>query len=532
MNKIQIKAEFLVLLSKLEAGNADCLDNLEVLKNCADENYIVELALKEALAGDDRKISALLFVLNQVIVISNLEELLWNYIKDNEYPDSMKIAAFNLLSRLNPECNYLSVKEYIADIETIIEDETKEVLSSALMNPEAQIDFMDFLKSISEDDKIALMDSLKEDYEGDALANILIPVYLHAPESKEGFTALELLGETRSQLAYHALEESLGFVCEELKPVVNKNLSKLKLSGIRVDETIQFYKEVLSVSAPYKSIISYPDGHGNMALIFTRKRYDDGSIQLWSVVINSRYGILDSFGFNQISEDEYLMVKDKFVSGSRCVAITPEFVKYLLLACEKLSRDLGEVIPYEYICWRSILSDIEIDTPDMDFASVELSKVTLEEIENLDFIERWFFDVYTSDEFADLITKLDAKLRANQFNTDFEAFIERAYEDVFTSDEVAAQNLKIKLAAYLKRLEGNEELAAKLFALTDNSEFFKNILRKSIYEHYVGRLWQLKNENKAVDAFTRRAKAKSGEFKKMELGLIVSAIESVWVKNV
>ena len=84
----------------------------------------------------------------------------------------------------------------------------------------------------------------------------------------------------------------------------------------------------------------------------------------------------------------------------------------------------------------------------------------------------------------------------------------------------------------MKRLEGNEELAQKLYSLTGNSEFFKNIIRKSIYEHYMGKLWQLKNESKAVDAFTRRAKAKAGEFKKMELSLIVSAIESAWVKNV
>lgn len=529
MNKIQIKAEFLVLLSKLEAGNADCLDSLEVIKSCDDKKYVVELALKEALSGDDRKLPALLFILNQALAIENLEELLWEYIKDNEYPDSMKIAAFNLLSRLNPECNYLSVKEYIADIETIIEDETKEVLASALMNPEAQIDFMDFLKSISESDKVVLMDSLKEDYDGDALANILIPVFIHAPESPEGYTALELLGETRSQLAYHALEEALGFVSDKLKPIVNKNLSKLKLSGIRVDETIKFYKEVLSVSTPYKSIISYPDGHGNMALIFTRKRFEDGSIQLWSVVVNSRYGILDSFGFNQISEDEYLMVKDKFVSGSRCVAISPQFVKYLLLSCEKLSRELGETIPYEYICWRNILSDIENESPNMSFEISEVSKEILDEVEGLDFVERWFFDVYTSDEFAEIIRKLDAKLRANQFNADFERFVEESFSEIYLEDEINAQNLKIKLAAYLKRLEGNEELAGKIASLVGNKEFFKHILRKSIYEHYVNKLWQLKNENKSVDVFTKRAKTNAGEFKKMELSLIISAIESVWV---
>ena len=335
----------------------------------------------------------------------------------------------------------------------------------------------------------------------------LIPVFLYSPNSPEGKVAIKLLGETRSQLAYHALEEGLEFVDEDLKPLVSQNLSKLKLSGIRVDNTIEFYKNVLSVSMPYKCIISYPDGHGNMALIFTRKRTDDNSIQLWAVVINSRYGILDSFGFNQISEDDYLMIKDKFVNGSRCVAITPQIVKYLLLSSEKLSKSLGEIIPYEYICWRSVLSDIELENINLDFDKVELSQKDLETVSDLDFIQRWFFDNYTSDEFAEIIRKLDAKLRSSQFNIDFEDFVQEHYNEIFTEDEIKAQNLKIKLSAYFKQLEGNVELANKIASIVDNKEFFTNVLRKSIYEHYVGKRWQLQNENKSVDAFTKRAKS-------------------------
>ncbi len=532
MNKIQIKAEFLMLLSKLELGNSDCLDSLEMLKKTGENRYIIEVALKEAVSGDDKKLSAILFILNQIIEKNILEEQLWEYIKDNEYPDSIKIAAFNILSQLNPDCNYLSVKDYIADIETIIEDETKEVLASALMNPEAQIDFMDFLKSLNEDDKVTLLGSLKEDYDGDALANIIIPVFLYAPNTKEGLVALNLLGDTKSQLAFHELEKSLDFVSEELKPIVKKNMSKLKLSGIRVDETLKFYKEILSVSSPYKSIISYPDGHGNMAIIFTRKRFEDNSIQLLAIVINNRYGMLDSFGFNSITEDDYLMIKDRFVNGSRCIEITPELVKYLLNSAEKTSRKNNEMLPYEYICWRSILSDIEEKTPDLSFKTVELNNDDIEEICNLDFIERWFFDCFTSDEFAELIRKLNAKLRANQFSTNFTRFVEEEFDNIFTQEEIEAQNGKINLAAYLKKLEGNEELADKIASIKNNRIFFSNILKKSIYEHYISKRWQLQNENKSIDVFSKRSRSPKDEFKRLELDLIITGIESEWVKNV
>ncbi len=532
MNKIQIKAEFLMLLSKLELGNSDCLDNINTLKSSGEYKYITELALKEAVSGDDKKLQHILLILNQLLSKEQLEEYLWGYIKDNEYPDSLKIASFNLLSRLNPDCNYLSVKDYIADIEEVIEDETKEVLASALMNPEAQIDFMDFIKSLGEDDKIALLESLKEDYDGDALANIIIPVFLYAPESKEGLVALNLLGDTKSQLAYHELEKSLDFVSDELKPVVNKNMSKLKLSGIRVDETLKFYKEVLSVSSPYKSIVSYPDGHGNMAIIFTRKRHEDNTIQLLAIVINNRYGMLDSFGFNAITEDDYLMIKDRFVNGSRCVEISPEFVKYLLNTSEKTSRKNNEVIPYEYICWRSILSDIEEITPDFEFNTTGLSSKDVDEITGLDFVERWFFDCYTSDEFAELIKRLNAKLRANQFSTNFSEFAQNEYSNIFTPEEIEAQNGKILLAAYFKKLEGNNELADKIASITGNKEFFMYILKRSIYEHYIGKRWQLLNESKTLDVFTKRSKSKAEEFKRLELDLIITGIEAEWVQNV
>ena len=531
MNKIQIKAEFVMLLSKLELGSSDCLDSINALKSVGEEKYITGIALKEAVSCDEKKLSKILFILDNIVDKHKLEGYLWEYIKDNEYPDSLKIAAFNILSRFNPDCSYLSVKDYIADLDEIIEDETKEVLASALMNPEAQIDFMDFLKSLGEDDKIALLDSLKEDYDGDALANIIIPVFLYAPNSREGMAALNLLGDTRSQLAYHELEKSLAFVSDDLKPIVNKNMSKLKLSGIRVDETLKFYKEVLSVSQPYKSIVSYPDGHGNMAIIFTRKRSEDNSIQLLAIVINNKYGMLDSFGFNSITEDDYLMIKDRFVNGSRCAEISPGFVKYLSNLSEKISRENNEIIPYEYICWRSILSDIEEEQLDFTFEQTDLSRDDIENLFNLDFIEKWFFDIYTSDEFAEIIKRLNAKLRANQFGTNFTQFVTEEYDNIFTEEEIKAQNGKILLAAYLKRIEGNNELACKIASLQNNKEFFTNILKRSIYEHYIGKRWQLQNESKTLDVFSKRSKTKAEDFKRLELDLIITGIESEWVQN-
>ena len=71
------------------------------------------------------------------------------------------------------------------------------------------------------------------------------------------------------------------------------------------------YKEILKESKPFKSYVSFPDGHGNLAIIFSRIRANK-SLQFLAIVINPRYGILDSFGFNSMTERDFYKIIDKF----------------------------------------------------------------------------------------------------------------------------------------------------------------------------------------------------------------------------
>ena len=213
-----------------------------------------------------------------------------------------------MLKDLGNKIDYEVISGYFEQFNELINQETKELLDSAIMNPEAQIDFMDFLNALTDNDKIVLIKSLEEDYANDALANILIPVFLFYRNTEVGDVALEILARTKSQLAFHALEGAKKYTNSTS---INKAISELKLSGIRVDNTVDFYKEILKESKPYKSYISFPDGHGNMALIFSRIRANK-TLQFLAVVINPRYGILDAFGFNSMTERDFYKIVDKF----------------------------------------------------------------------------------------------------------------------------------------------------------------------------------------------------------------------------
>ena len=57
--------------------------------------------------------------------------------------------------------------DYFDEPQKVVEMDTQRLLSSALLNPEAQIDFLDFMETLSTDDKRLLIQSMIEDYSKD-----------------------------------------------------------------------------------------------------------------------------------------------------------------------------------------------------------------------------------------------------------------------------------------------------------------------------------------------------------------------------
>ncbi len=88
-------------------------------------------------------------------------------------------------------------------------------------------------------------------------------------------------------------------------------------------------------------------------------------MQFLALVINPRYGILDSFGFNAMQERDFYKIIDKFYNYQEKYEVKPEIVKYLAMQAVESSYANDEPIPYEYICWESILLDIEAERPEV-----------------------------------------------------------------------------------------------------------------------------------------------------------------------
>ena len=531
MNKLQIKAEILATLTALSTTVKPDSALLNDLKNIKDKKTILDILIRELITAPEQKAMLICWLLTELIDKDSLSDELWNIIKSPDYNDHLKMIAFNMLRDLGNKVDYDVISGYFDQFNELINEETKQLLDSAIMNPEAQIDFMDFLNAISDIDKITLIKSLEEDYAYDSLANILIPVFLYYMDTEVGFTTLEILGRSKSQLAFHALENAKKYAPQNLLSRINKALSELKMSGIRVDKTDEFYKNILKESKPYKTYMSFPDGHGNIGIIFSRKR-ENQSLQFLAVVLNPRYGILDCFGFHTMTEHDFIRVVDKFYNYDERYEVDSGVIKYLLEQAEENSYLNGETIPYEYICWESILLDINSKKPEIDLEKKELNQKDIDKLCLSDYVQNWFFDEITSDTFSDFIDKLSKEYKSNNFNIDLDKFIADHFDEIYTAPELAYKLISFNIAAYLRFSKGDIELAQIFYSLGSNYQFLTNIVRKSIYEYYVGRRYILKNQNNTKSVFQSKNKPNNGEFKLLQLDMIISSIEAKWVENV
>lgn len=530
MNKIQIKAEVLATITALATSAQPNSALLTELKMIEDKKTVLEVLIKELVNAPEQKALLICWLLTELIDKETLNNELWDVIKSPEYNDHVKMIAFNMLKDLGNKIDYDVISGYFEQFNELINKETKELLDTAIMNPEAQIDFMDFLNAINDDDKIILIKSLEEDYSHDALANILIPVFIFYMNTEVGNTALDILGRSKSQLAYHALENAKTYAPESIQAKISKAVSELKMGGIRVDKTEEFYKNILKESKPYKTYVSFPDGHGNMAIIFSRIR-ENKSLQFLAIVINPRYGILDSFGFNTMTERDFYKIVDKFYNYQEKYEVSPGFVKYLLRQAEENSHINQEPIPYEYICWQSILLDIEPEKPEINLDKKELNQKDIDKLCLNDYVQNWFFDEITSEEFKIFIDKLSAEFKSNNFNVDLDKFIADNFDSIYTAKELAYKLITFNISAYLRYLKGDKELAQILYSLGSNYAFLTNIVRKSIYEYYVGKRYILKNQRKASNIFEKRMQPRVDDFQLLQLDMIISSIEARWVDN-
>ncbi len=533
VSKLQIRARLLSSITELmNPANRSAQSAMEVidsLRDIEDREAILEILAKELKKENPEERCQIIFCLLHELADKNqTETALLAELANPALSDKIKSQIINVLRAFGNHLNYDDYLQYLQNPEEIIDADTTRLLASAILNPEAQIDFLDFINALPLREGKMLLDSLNNDYDGDNLANILAPLIIAKPCSKLAFDAIKNIGESKSELALRTLNYVLENVNDlKVKAHAQKSINMLKLSGIKEDNTDEFYAKILAKSPVYKCFTNLPDGHGNIGVIFSRKN-DEELIQMFSVVINDIDGIVDCFGFNEISDSEFGRITSKFFANDEIIEISPEFCKFLLINAEKTSRLMFDEMPYEYAAWRTITFDIPYKEFDLtqNARKIRLNDFLLRQLYEKGYFEKWFFD--KNELFSAFLEK---------FNENPEEYFKNPLpaDEIFTPELKKTIDHRLKLMSYLLRVEGHDIEADMLFTLSQNTEyltkFYENIIKKSIYEHFLNKKEQFYSQSAAASIFTRK---REEERKKIDINFVESILKKIeenWVEH-
>ena len=113
--------------------------------------------------------------------------------------------------------------------------------------------------------------------------------------------------------------------------------------------------------------------------------------------------------------------------------------------------------------------------------------------------------------------------------------IEENIEEIIPKKDTKKWQKRILTSAYLKYLANEKSEAQRLCSLYFDEEsmhkMFVNIIRKSIYEYYMGLKFRLKEEAETTSIFARNRNPIRREFSIEELEKIIAEIENKWVAD-
>jgi len=516
LSKLQVRAEVMLMLQQLNSLGEMSKDQqdacLNKLRSIKDIEYVVEILVKELARVDYKKGQLISLFIQELGDLESLKDILWSYIKSPKSSDELKDLAGIILKNLGDLTDPEEFLNYLDDPRAIVDKETQKLLEVASVNPEAQIDFLDFLFSLPESEQINLVSSLKEDYSGEHLVNIAVPALEASPSPKLEEELIKILGESRSAFAIPVLNDVLKYSKNELiKKHAQKSLNMLKLSGTTINQENRIFaaSPITKVSEIYECHTNIVDGIGNQGLIISRIKPNQDILML-NVVINDVHGILDCFGFYGISKNDFSRIIEKFQETSTRFLVSPEYCKKRLEEAEKINKENNLPISYEYAAWKSLISDISA----LDDNFEELSKKWISEdlinetilLYKFPDFQHWFFEEDDNPIINELLSNLIKEVsekneyfikNQNELKIWLEASIDKLSEKLFDNAEIKNiyknRLLDLSYLLHSQELPLFRNIAASLaWSITPENSyniktvpFFRQLIKKTILEGFI-----------------------------------------------
>lgn len=544
LSKLQIRAKVLSAISSVKSAdeyNEKLLSAIiSELNEIDDKKTFFDIFIKEFVKLEEKECDFCAFVIKELVPVSYVEEIILSYLASSKYDDDIKYKLVQLLRTVGAYSSASAdLNEYFDNPQEVLDKETQMLLDKAIYNPESMLDFLDFIYSIQKNDKFILLESLKNSCESEQLANILYPILYSDFDDDFKSEVINLLGNSKSSLAIEPINHLLK-ICDNVNIQENCKLAlkKLKLAGATQEKADNYLKNLLKNSTPAKFYTTIPDGAGNQAILITRINQDT-KYSMVAIVINDITGIVDTFGFYKITQDEIARIIAKFYSSEGKFLISPEYAKTRLDFAAKLSEKNKQLLPYEYICWNVLMKDIPLmekspeETIQMLNPNSTFSKDEICDVLTKDYTARWFINKSDNNRINNYINDLLSLQQADiqEINKLFFDHFDKIWQKPL---EETWQNRLIHLIYLLKTNNRNDDDYNKfLFILKDNDMFtlFKKIIiQRSIVCNLQAILENEKNTSFPVNIFKRK-KHDNDKISKEKVESLLNTIKRNWING-
>ncbi len=540
LSKLQIRAKVMSQIAEIKSSpeyNEDLLRKLiEEFEPIEDKKSLLGIFLKEYMKMNEEECMFSACLLKEIIPLDYISEQAMEYIKTKALSDEVKYKFVQLLRISGIPCDFNEIPSYFEEPDTVLDLETQKLLEKAVFNPESMLDFLDFVSAVSQKDRNILLKSLAIDYQGDMLANIVYPVLYSDFDEEFILSAVEILSDSKSSLAIEPFEYLIK--TSNNHDIVNAcmlGLKKLKLAGASKEKALSYFCSAVADSVPAEFYTTIPDGNSNQAFLISRKTTQNKYL-LAAIVISDKTGIVDTFGFYNISSSELMKVTAKFYKSEGKYRVSPEYTKTRILEAYNVTVGQKRKFPYEFICWFPLLSDIKPleqsiqDYVDSCFSSKVCKKNEICSLLTKEHTFRWFIGV-TDNKLIKSI--FDNFYKQDVYEIDIlNSGLKNNLDNVFNKDTELLWKQKLYNLIYLLSCSNESEDAAKYYNLLKDEEIFHLfktiILQRSIFNYAVCIYENSKSSSFPVNIFKKRNSPES-EYDIKKIEKIIELLKEKWI---
>lgn len=543
MSKLQIRAKVLAVVAKIktmtEFSNENLTELYKELEDISDRECMFDIFLKEYIKMNENEFIFSGCLIKELVDMKYVEDKVFEILKSNNYSDDAKYRLVQLLRLSGSKFDYNVIPQYFDNPQEVLDTDTKNLLKNAVYNPETMLDFLDFVSAVQPSDRSVLLQSLKLDYSGDMLANIIYPVLYSDFDDNFKLEVIDILSESKSSLAIAPFNYLIQV--SDNKEIINEcttGLKKLKLAGASEQKANEYFKSITKDSKPYSFITTIPDGEGNQAIFISRYNENKDKYLLSAIVINDEKGVIDCFGFYNISKNELQKVKTRFNQSEGEYNVSAAYIKSRLNYAVDLTIKNKRTFPYEFICWNTLTKDIEEDNISFEsFIEENLKKDSpnSDEIMSLftkNYTFRWYIKPSENNILNEFVTEIYNSEETNIDKINLEL---KEKKDIIIDENILDVWKKRIIQCSYILWENDKKSDANLFynILNNNdliSLFKYIIIQRSIFNYFIALKEQSKESFLTTNIFRKKQEEKQ-KFDTKKIENIISKLKKSWINE-